>query len=156
LASGATPGLLQPGESFRVPVFWAGQDNFPLEPNPIDFTLAVSTQDQADPVDWDALRDSLRPPQIAPEAWAPIFANFVGQVGPTWGDYVRMLDDNARYLGRLGQRVVDAAELFGFELQQATGLHPIGTLTASVDAAVEAPGLALSFGRFATNSILGH
>src|SRR5207249_4092287 len=59
------------------------------------------------------------------------------------------------YLGRLGRRVTNAAELFAFELQQATGLHPVRTLAGGVDAAVETPGLALTFGRFATNSILG-
>src|SRR5262249_27094474 len=123
---------------------------------PIDFELTVSTQDQTDPVDWNALRDWLRPPQIDPDAWTAIFANLVHQVGPTWGDYVRTLDDNAAYLGRLGQRAIDAGELFAFELGQATGLHPIRMLAESVDAAVETPGLGLSFGRLATNSILGH
>src|SRR5262245_19841848 len=67
-----------------------------------------------------------------------------------------MLNDNAAYLGRLGERVIDAGELFAFELQQATGLHPVRTVAESVDAAVETPGLGLSFRRFATNSILGH
>src|SRR5439155_12053828 len=123
LASGATPGLLQPGESSRVPVYFAGLQH-PQGASVVHFALTVSTQDQTDPVDWSALRDSLRPAYVAPEAWAPIYANFVGQVGSTWGSYVAMLDDNAAYLGRLGRRVTDAAELFAFELQQATGLHP--------------------------------
>ena len=66
LASGATPGLLQPGESFRVPVYWGGlRRQTRCEPNPIDFELTVSTQDQTDPMDWNALRDTLRPPHIA-------------------------------------------------------------------------------------------
>ena len=181
LASGATPGLLQPGESARVPVYWAGQqeENDAYEPNPIDFTLFASTQDQTDPVDWNALRDSLRPAHVSAEAWASIYANFTSQVGGTWGSYIAMLNDNAAYLGRLGHRVtsagefveiqrgstrdltpsagrvVDVAELFAFELMQATGLHPVSTLASSVDAAVEAPGLELSFGRYAINSILG-
>jgi len=154
LASGATPGLLQPGESARVSVYFAGLQ-YPQGATVVDFTLTVSTQDQTEPADWPALRDSLRPRFVAPEAWAPIFANLVSQIGPTWGGYVRMLNDNAAYLGRLGLRETDAAQLFAFELQQASGLHPVRTLAESVDAAVETPGLGLGFGRFATNSILG-
>src|SRR5262249_21067255 len=156
VASGATPGLLQPGEVYRVPVYWVGLQ-LPYDVNrAIDFVLTVSTQDQTDPVDWNAMRDALRPTQIDPDAWVAIYANLVAQTGPTWGDYVRMLNDNAIYLGRLGRRVIDAAELFAFELQQATGLHPVRTLAESVDASVETPGLGLSFSRIATNSILGH
>jgi len=47
-----------------------------------------------------------------------IWANFVIQVGQTWGDYQGMLDDNAAYLGRLGQQVSDVGELLAFEFQQ--------------------------------------
>src|SRR5262249_38711532 len=102
------------------------------------------------------LRDSLRPPQMDAATWEPIFANLVAQVGPTWGDFVRMLGDNAAYLGRLGLRVYDVNELFAFELLQAAGLSPVGTLAEGLDAALPAPGLTLSFGRVFTNSITGH
>src|SRR5262249_23169004 len=108
-----------------------------------------------DLVDWDALRDPLRPAHIDPQAWVPIFTNLTRQLGTTWGDYVRTLNDDAAYLGRLGQRVVDAADLFAFEFQQAVALHTVGTVSDSGDAAVETPGLELVFRRFATNSILG-
>jgi RHS repeat-associated protein len=154
LASGLSPGLLQPGESFRVPVYWSGL-RIPA-PNLVDFVLTVSTEDQTEPVNWITIREMLRPRHIAPDVWGAIYANLVQQIGPTWGDYIRMLHDNAEYLGRLGQRVIGAAELFAFELQQATGLHPVSTLAESVDAAVETPGLGLGVRRFATNSILGH
>jgi RHS repeat-associated protein len=154
LASGATPGLLMPGESFRATVYWAGQQE-PPEPNPIDFALTVSTQDQTDPVDWSALREVLRPSHVAADAWAAVFATLAGRLGNTWGQYVRMLNENAAYLGRLGQRVTDAAELFAFEILQATGLHPIDVVAASTDAAVETPGLPLELSRYAVNSVLG-
>lgn len=154
LASGNTPGLLQPGESFRVPVYWAGVQ-YPPEPSPVDFQLTISTQDQTDPIDWTNLQNALRPAHIPPEAWQPVIANFVTQVGNTWGSYIRMLNDNAAYLGRLGLRVYDVSQLFAFELMQASGLHPVHTLADNVDASVEAPGLGLSFGRIYTNEILG-
>jgi hypothetical protein len=114
LASGDTPGLLQPGEVVRVPVYWAGVA-WPPEPNPVNFQLTVSTVNQTDLIDWNALRDELRPTHIGPEVWAPIFANLVAQVGTTWGDYVRMLNDNAAHLGRVGQRLYNVSGLFAFE-----------------------------------------
>lgn len=155
LASGATPGVLQPGEVVRVPVYWGGR----LTPwvnmrAQIDFTLTVSTQDQTDPIDWASLGASLRPSHVTPAAWNVIADNLAAQVGPTWGDYVRMLNDNAAYLGRLGLHVTDVGELFNFELLQAAGLHPIDTVAESLDSAVEAPGLGLGFGRSYANSPL--
>src|SRR5262249_32065967 len=104
LAAGATPGMLEPGESLRVPVYWAGELE-PFQFTPFHFTLTVSTADQTDPIDWPVLQTALQPPHMSPEVWAAVFANLRGQVGATWGDYVRMLDDNAAYLARLGETV---------------------------------------------------
>ncbi len=75
------------------------------------------------------------------------------QTGTTWGDYVRMLDDNANYLGRLGQRVLDVDQLWSFEVLQAQGLNPVSQLASAVDAVVQAPGLSLSFGRSFGNTL---
>lgn len=80
-------------------------------------------------------------------------ANLQAQIGPTYGDYVKMLTDNAAYLGRLGETVTDIGQLFSFEVQQAIGLTPVGTLAAATDASVPTPGLALSFGRSFGNTI---
>src|SRR5262249_4738351 len=90
------------------------------------------------------------------EVWAAVFANLRSQVGATWGDYVRMLDDNAAYLARLGESVTDVRRLLAFELQQADGLTPVRVLTSATDAAMPAPGLGLSLGRVYTNLIAGH
>jgi RHS repeat-associated protein len=155
LAAGATPGLLQPGESVRVPVYWAGEQQ-PWDFSVVQFSLTVSTADQTDPIDWNALQASLQAPHMSPEVWAAVFANFHSQIGSTWGDYVRTLDDNSAYLARLGESVTDVRRLFSFELQQADGLAPERILTSSTDAAMTAPGLALSFDRSYANSIAGH
>ncbi len=155
LAAGAAPGILQPGASVRVPVYWAGQQ-LPLDSNLVHFTLTVSSADQTDPIDWAALQASLQPPHMSAEVWAAVFANLRSQVGATWGDYVRMLDDNQAYLARLGQSVTDVRRLFGFELQQANGLTPVPTLDSVTDASIPVPGLGLSLGRVYANSIAGH
>jgi RHS repeat-associated protein len=144
---GVTPGLLQPGESIRVPVYFAGLLRPASESTPVAYTLGVLSADNATPVNWPAFKESMRPVTVSAEAWEQIWANFVAQVGTTWGDYVRMLDDNAGYLVRLGLRVADVGTLLAFELQQANGLTPIRTLARAVDATAEAPGLSLSFSR---------
>ena len=155
LASGQTPGVLQPGESVRVPVYYAGwQQPWDMEYPGVEWKLGVLKSDDTTPVDWAALKDSMKPASISVEAWDALWPAFTAQVGTTWGDYARMLADNAAYLGRLGQRVVDVGQLLAFALMQADGLSPLRSLAGSVDAAVEAPGLPLVFTRSFPSSLL--
>ncbi|MEO8496938.1 MAG: right-handed parallel beta-helix repeat-containing protein, partial [Planctomycetota bacterium] len=66
LAQGATPGFLQPGESVRVPVYYAGVlEPFDFARPPIVFKLGTFTADNPGNVPWDALKDELRPDTIA-------------------------------------------------------------------------------------------
>ena len=148
LASGVTPGLLQPGERYRIPVSYVGLNMPFVPPNwVVDWELGVIKADNAVVADWAALRDGLRPSGIAADAWNAIYANFTAQAGSTWGGYVQMLDDNAAYLARLGQPVADVSRLLAFEFQQADAISPLSSLATEVDAFVQAPGLPLMFGR---------
>lgn len=162
LASGATPGLLQPGESGRVPVYYAGWQQNPTPPiwdfsyPPIYFNLGVLKADNTNAVDWAALKDAMRPGSLTAEQWEPVFWNLVLQTGPTWGDYVKMLNDNARYLYRLGESVTDIRDLLGFEVMQASGLSVTRTLASAVDAQVQTPGLPLTLTRSFSTDIPSH
>ena len=157
LASGATPGLLQPGESGRVPVYYAGwKKPWDFGYPPIYFNLGILDANNTNLVDWVALKDDMRPSSLTAEQWEPVFWNLVAQTGPTWGDYVRMLNDNARYLHRLGQRVTDIRDLLGFEVMQASGLSVTRTLASAVDAQVQTPGLPLTFTRSFSTDIPSH
>jgi RHS repeat-associated protein len=148
LASGSTPGLLQPGESFSVPVYYAGwQQPWDFAYPPINFSLGAVTTEDTNKIDWASFKAGMQPEQIPADAWDPIWAGFINQVGSTWGNYVAALDANASYLGRLGERVVDVGSLLAFELQQADGLGPVRSLASSVDDVVEAPALPLAFAR---------
>src|SRR5512139_3501909 len=98
----------------------------------------------------------MRPDSLTAEQWEPVFWNLVGQTGPTWGHYVTMLNDNARYLYRLGERVTDIRELLGFETMQASGLSVTRTLASAVDAQVQVPGLPLTFTRSFSTDIPSH
>jgi RHS repeat-associated protein/uncharacterized repeat protein (TIGR01451 family) len=146
LGSGQAPEMLQPGESFNIPVYCAGWQQ-PWDCLTIEWNLGVLKPDDPTPLDWPTFKDSMRPSTIPADAWEAIWVSFTAQVGATWGDYVHMLDDNAAYLSRLGLRVVDVGQLLGFEFMQADGLTPLRTLASSVDASVPAPGLPLTFSR---------
>jgi YD repeat-containing protein len=159
LASGKVPGVLEPGESVTVPVYYAGMQmpwNF-NEPQ-FHFDLRIFNTTDTDAVNWSSLQASLQPAGISTAAWSVIFGNLVSQLGNTWGGYVRFLDNEASYLGQLGEVVTDVNQLWGFGVQQANNtLSPVGpTLTSVTDDAMAMPGsLSLSFSRVFASTISG-
>ena len=154
LASGETPGLLQPGESCRVPVYYAGWQKPWHFGSPINFTLGVLAADDTTPADWSSMEESLRPDDMPEEAWSRIYAGFTAEVGDTWGDYVSMLSENAVYLRRLGETVTDVSELMAFELAQAQGYSVLGTLAGGTDAIASGPGIDIAFSRSYAESLV--
>src|SRR5262249_49985610 len=129
LASGATPGVLAPGETIQVPVYWAGWLASLWNPNtPVVFNLGVLQPDDTTPVDqaglrgaqvqgggppghspattpvdWAGLRDSLRPQGINADAWNALYPSLTARLGSTWGAYLSRLDADAQYLAGLGK-----------------------------------------------------
>ncbi|HXG10972.1 MAG TPA: hypothetical protein VNK04_14525, partial [Gemmataceae bacterium] len=157
LGSGVTPGVLQPGERVRVPVYYAGLlQPWDFSDTSVDFHLSSLTTDSTTAIDWPSLQAGLRPSGISVEAWAPVFANLTAQIGNTWGSFVSMLNDNAQYLGRLGLHVTDVDDLWLFEIQQAIGFSPVANLADVTDLRVEAPGLPLTFRRVFSTNMVGH
>jgi len=157
LASGEILGTLQPGESGKVPIYYAGwQQPWDFSYSLIDFSLGILTASDSGRIDWGAFKDSMRPSGLTSEQWETVFNNLVAQVGSTWGDYVKMLDDNAFYLHQLGERVTDIRELLSFETMQASGLTITRTLASAMDTHVHAPGLLLTFTRTFSTDIPQH
>ena len=150
LASGKSPGWLQPGERGRVPVYWTGwQQPWDFAYPPVEFRLRVVSADSEDPLDWGQARDSMRPEYIPPAAWEVVYPHFVRQAGDTWGQYLTLLDQSAEYLGRFDERVLDINQLLAFAIARAdNGLLPLIELTRVTDARVRAPGLGIEFRRF--------
>ncbi|MCC7339273.1 MAG: hypothetical protein IT422_29625, partial [Pirellulaceae bacterium] len=147
LASGDVPGILQAGETRQVTIHYAGWKTPWQTGVPFTWTVNPVYADNAVTIDWPSIKDSLRPASIGIEGWEPIFQNFSQSVGETWGDYVRMLGENANYLHRLGRQVHDVGELTGFEVQQAIGISPVTTLASATDVNVLSPGLNIQFQR---------
>lgn len=153
--SGQMPGILQPGESFRVPVYYTGVIYPAIVTPTLQFDLGVLTAENAEAVDWTALKDSLKPASVSAEAWDVVWSNYRSQVGATWGDYVQKLSENAGYLAPLGGNVKDVSQILAFQFLQAEGLSVLRTLASATDAAVEAPGLPIAFTRTFPATISG-
>lgn len=152
LACGSQPGLLAPGERIQVPVHYMGLlQPWSFADSTVELEVRHWTADDASVINWTERKEPLRPPTLDPATWDIVFANLTAGLGTT-ADYVRMLNDNATYLSRQGQRVVDVDALWNFEVQQAYGFSAIPLLESATDASVAAPGVPLSVTRqFAAN-----
>jgi RHS repeat-associated protein len=153
-ASGASPGLILPGERIRVPVYYAGLEKpYDLTDTAIELAIGVHSVGDPTPLDWSTNGDFLRPDWIASDVWPLVHSNLQLQIGGTWGDYVRTLRNNAQYLNRFGQSFVDVSELYGFELRKALGLDVLGSIASARDAQIATPAPSLSFGRSYGNTL---
>ncbi|MBD2413823.1 hypothetical protein FACHB389_24300 [Nostoc calcicola FACHB-389] len=136
-----TAGILAPGAT--------GTYSFLFRPKAgaTSGSLNISAPRTGAAIDWNALKDSSRPAYVSAEAWNVIYNNFVNAVGNTSDSYQAVLNENASYLGQLGESTTDVARLLGFELQQASNTFPGTTLATAIDATAPTPGLSLTFGR---------
>jgi RHS repeat-associated protein len=156
LASGATPGVLQPGETVDIPVHYAGwQQPWDFSYPSFNCTLKETGADDPTPVDWNTLAQNIPSPGVEPVAWQAIFTNMQAQMGSTWGAFITALDQDAAYLGSLGENVTDIGQLLAFETLRADGLTTEPRLATRVDAQADTPGLPLTFSRSYADTISG-
>ncbi len=148
---GAAPngpaGVLRPGQQGQVSIFFQ-----PGTVNP-QFQVYASTTGNTGPVDYATLGPLIRPAGLTDAQWAAEFAEFQTLAGPTSGDFVRMLDQNATLLPTAFGSSTDVNALEVFEIaraQTALGNSIAGTLTAS-DPAVSLAGQTV----IATNETTG-
>lgn len=98
LASGAQPGVLNPGERRKVPVYYMGLlEPWNTEDSKVEMQIRYWTADDTSPIDWAARKASLRPPTLDSLTWNVVYDNLTSGLTNT-GAYVRMLGDNASYL----------------------------------------------------------
>ncbi len=150
LASGRIPGVLLPGESLSIPVYYAGmQMPWDVTDPTVPLELGVLDSTDTDPVAWSSLKASLQPPSVSNAAWNQIYANLTAPLGNTWGQFVTALDNNAAYLGSVGENVTNVNTLWGFMYAQANdALGPVEHLQTVFDASLPLPnGGTLSFWR---------
>lgn len=154
LGSGATPGVLQPGERQRVPVYYAGLLRpWSFADNAVVFDLRAISESNRSTIDWNVLKSRVRPVGTPPAGWDVIWSHLTAGIGYTWGDYVARLNADAVHLGGFGSNTRDVFQLLTFELAQADGLNPVAVLSSATDVDLPAPGLPLVFGRVYPHSI---
>jgi len=164
--SGATPGILKPGDRGRIPVYYLGSVNgrepsytFQLRSTPSTYrsggVLCPPENPDCTVIRWSDLKAQLRPPTIPEDAWDAIWLNLSQYVGSEWGDYSVFLANVMNQLASVGQTVTDPGRLYSFALAEASGaLSPVGSLASGVDASAPAPGMPLVFSRVFGNSIV--
>ena len=110
LASGATPGLLEPGESIQVPIYWVGWHGQHYGGG-FDFTVGVLDPSNTTPIDWNSVENSSQPSNISAGAWQALYPALVSQLGSTWGEYLARMDSDAAVLAGLGENVTNLSDL---------------------------------------------
>jgi RHS repeat-associated protein len=142
LGSGQVPGMLLPGESFAVPVYYAGLQ-LPYDLSHTSVPLGLGAIDTTDTtlIDWSQFKSDLKPPETPDAAWDQAYANLTAQLGSTQGQFVTALDANAAYLGGLGRNATDVGELWAFmALQAGNDLGSPAPLASALDAVLPTPG----------------
>ncbi len=72
LASGATPGVIEPGESDTVPVYYAGWLSSQWDSSSgVTFSLREAGTDDAEPIDWSSVAPGLHLGSINEPAGPP-------------------------------------------------------------------------------------
>src|SRR5208337_2304649 len=146
LASGAVPGILEPGESVAVPVYYGGWLESQWEnANENVFSLGELDTTNTQTIDWSPLQAGMEPGSINQSAWNAIFPILTAQLGSTWGQYVQTLDNDAVYLAGIGEPTSDVSQLLSFEIQKANAAYTAQTLASVTADSLPAPGMDLTF-----------
>jgi uncharacterized repeat protein (TIGR01451 family) len=99
-------GILRPGEEWRIPFQ-------PLTATSgfMDLALDYQTADATDPIDWDAVEATVRPPGMSDADWDRFWLPFTAEAGTTVGGYVRLMARYATEVQARGGDFVDAADV---------------------------------------------
>jgi RHS repeat-associated protein len=150
-SSAGPEGILAPGASGNFSFNYTANGNGLINFN-------VQQVNPTDVIDWAAIKTQLytNPSygSINSQARDAIWTNFTQSVGNTYGSLQTALDLDANYLSQVGGSV-DISQLLQYELVKASNSVGNTTIASANDAFVAAPGLALTFNRTFSNSLVG-
>ncbi len=142
LASGAIPGLLEPGETASVPVYYAGwQQPWDFAYPAISFSLKTELASDTTAVNWDDLYyGGINDGSVQTEQ---TLANIQANLGNTWGNYVAALGQYAANIAEAtGENITDASQLSSDLFAGATsapGTSPPAVPPTTSPGTVQAP-----------------
>jgi len=119
LGKSATPWLLLPGESVRVPVYYLGLSQAASYPQ-VTFSLAPLTSGDTREIYWAEQQQHIRPSGISDATWERLVVVLQHQVGKTWGDYVVSTSNTAFALYQEGEQSPTVEATWSRQLQHAT------------------------------------
>ncbi len=140
LASGSIPGLLQPGESYQIPVYYQGwlqpwDFNYPA----ITFELGTYTAGDTSAIDWASYGTNFQPAGISDSQWASLLSGLESTFGSTWGSYVTTLDQLVSLTSPVDGPAYDANQLFDIAFEQLTGFGNAGISGQVIDVTTTQP-----------------
>jgi RHS repeat-associated protein len=163
--SGATPGLVQPGERGRVPVYFLGAIGDVSSERALNFRASVVTANDTTALDVTALRDASRPEWIGEREWSVMFTRFAAQIirpgsgrsSPSWGDLVNARAELLDLAASHGERIdgLSIANLIYTMVGRSSELVASAVEVGSLDAQVDGPGPSLTFERLHDSSVPG-
>jgi RHS repeat-associated protein len=157
VANGSIPGVLEPGESVTLPVYYAGwlHTEWDFSRPPIEFTLGELDTTNTTAIDWSSYAAGLRPSTINQAAWNVIAPILTANLGSTWGQYLQTLNNDVFYLASIGQPTTDLNELLAFEIEKANAIYSTRMLDSVTAADLPGPGMDLVFQQSYQQSISG-
>ncbi len=115
--SGGLVGTLRPGESETQAFYFQASATVGT---PYQFQVEVYTTADTTPIDWSVVSSWFSSSYTSGSNWPAIFASLQNLVGPTWGDFVQMLDQNASiYNTATGFSANNPMNLLQLELSKA-------------------------------------
>ncbi len=89
----------------------------------------LTLDDPTAPVDWNVLKAAFKPPGVSDDGWDATFANFVSEVGTTWGQFQQRVAGVAAGRGGAGS-ISDVATLVNEILNAADGFGSVSSRNA--------------------------
>ena len=116
LAPGGARDTLRPGDENSLPLLFKSVNA------PMRFTVKSYGASNAEAIDFDLLKRSLRMPGMTDSDWEIRWANQLQpRLGGTWGDYVRLVNTLSNRFSTPERAVTDVRELFALAFTENAG-----------------------------------